>query len=396
MKVVVALEARFERTPDGVIWTLVGFAYSFWKRYLDVFDHVCIVARVKDVSDVPSDWQKVEGQGVSCFSIPHYIGSWQYLLKFQSIQQAARNSVGNRDAVILRVAGAIASCIQPMLVQTGHPYAVEVVADPYDVFAPNSIKSPIRPFLRWYSPRRLRGQCLEASAAAYVTQEALQNRYPCPNFSIGVSDVELGEETFVFQPRCYQEKTTSFTLIFVGTMAQLYKAPDVLIKAVAVCMHEGLDVQLTMIGNGQYRNELESQARSLGIGERVTFLGQLKSGEVVRAQLDQADLFVLPSHQEGLPRAMVEAMARGLPCIGSTVGGFPELLLEEDLVPPGDVEALSAKIREVIANPERMTQMSVRNLEKARKYADAVLRQQRLTFYSYVREKTESWIEQQY
>jgi len=388
MKVVIALEARFDRTPDGAIWTLVGFAYSFWKRYLDVFDQVCVVARVRDVPDVPSDWQRVDGEGVSCFPIPYYLGPWQYLLKAWQVQQAAQSSVGNRDAVILRVAGMIASCIQPMLVQTGHPYAVEVVADPYDVFAPGSIKSPLRPFLRWYSPRQLRHQCFEASAAAYVTQEALQKRYPCPNFSIGMSDVELGEETFVAQPRYYLEKTALFTLIFVGTMAQLYKAPDVLINAVAVCVREGLDIQLILIGNGQYRGELEAQSQALGIGKRVIFLGQLQAGEVVRSQLDRADLFVLPSHQEGLPRAMVEAMARALPCIGSTVGGIPELLPTEDMVPPGDAAALATKIREVVTNPERMARMSARNLEKAHNYQDNVLREKRNLFYRYVREIT--------
>jgi glycosyltransferase involved in cell wall biosynthesis len=394
MKVVIALEARFERTPDGAIWTLVGFAYSFWKRYLEVFDRVCVVARVRDVSHVPSDWQRVDGEGVSCFPIPYYIGPWQYLFKAWQVQQAAQSSVGHRDAVILRVGGMIASCIQPMLVQTDHPYAVEVVADPYDVFAPGSIKSPLRPFFRWYSPRQLRYQCREALAAAYVTQDALQKRYPCPNFSIGVSDVELGEETFVSQPRYYQEKMAPLTLIFVGTMAQLYKAPDVLIDAVAVCVREGLNIQLILIGNGQYRGELEAQAQILGIGERAIFLGQLQAGEAVRAQLDRAELFVLPSHQEGLPRAMVEAMARALPCIGSTVGGIPELLPAEDIVPPGDVVALATKIREVVTNPERMARMSARNLEKAHNYQDNVLREKRNAFYRYVRERTEKWLKQ--
>ncbi len=81
MKVVVALEARFERTPDGAVWTLVAFAYPFWTRYLDVFDEVCAVARVRDVPSVPLDWQRVDGEGVSCFPIPYYIGPWQYLFK---------------------------------------------------------------------------------------------------------------------------------------------------------------------------------------------------------------------------------------------------------------------------------------------------------------------------
>jgi glycosyltransferase involved in cell wall biosynthesis len=89
---------------------------------------------------------------------------------------------------------------------------------------------------------------------------------------------------------------------------------------------------------------------------------------------------------------MLEAMARGLPCIGSTVGGIPELLPAEDLVPPGDAVALAAKIREVAADPERMARMSARNLAKAEEYRDEALRERRLAFYRYVRESTETWI----
>jgi len=89
---------------------------------------------------------------------------------------------------------------------------------------------------------------------------------------------------------------------------------------------------------------------------------------------------------------MIEAMARSLPCIGSTVGGIPELLPSEDLVPPGDVVALASKIREVVTDSERMAQMSARNLEKAKDYTDQVLCDRRNQFYRYVREMTEKWL----
>ena len=112
------------------------------------------------------------------------------------------------------------------------------------------------------------------------------------------------------------------------------------------------------------------------------------------AQLERADLFVLPSHQEGLPRAMVEAMARALPCIGSTVGGIPELLPPEDMVPPGNVTALATKIRQVITDPDRMAQMSARNLQIATEYRDEILQKQRIEFYRYVREITETWLKE--
>ncbi len=113
----------------------------------------------------------------------------------------------------------------------------------------------------------------------------------------------------------------------------------------------------------------------------------------MRQELDRADLFVLPSHQEGLPRAAIEAMARGLPCVGSTVGGFPELLPAEDLVPPGDAAALARKLREVVTDPDRLDRMAARNLGAAREYREDVLRPRRTAFYEHLRAATTRWLQ---
>lgn len=395
MKVVISLEHRFDRTPDDRIWTQTTFAYPFWLRYLEVFDRISVVARVRDVPTVSPDWKQANGAGVSFTVVPYYIGPWQYLLKSLQVKRVTSSAVGKEDAVILRVGSQIATCIEAGLQTRNHPYAVEVVSDPYDVFAPGSIQTPLRPFLRRSSPRTLRRQCANAVAAAYVTKAALQRRYPCPKSSVGISDVELPDEAIVASSRPQTDRLETPMLLFVGTLAQLYKAPNILIDAVASCVGRGLDLQLIIVGDGQCRGQLEAQATRLNLGSRVQFLGQLQSGAVVQAWLDRADLFVLPSYQEGLPRAMLEAMARGLPCLGSSVGGVPELLAPEDLVPAGDVAALAQKIEEIVTNPDRLMQMSQRNLATARSYRNDKLSAQRRDFYHYVRQQTQAWINSQ-
>lgn len=89
---------------------------------------------------------------------------------------------------------------------------------------------------------------------------------------------------------------------------------------------------------------------------------------------------------------MIEAMARGLPCIGSTAGGIPELLPAEDLVPPGNAEALVQKIQEVLSNPQRMSEMSARNLQRAQDYRSDILERRRYDFYAHLRSITEAWL----
>lgn len=132
---------------------------------------------------------------------------------------------------------------------------------------------------------------------------------------------------------------------------------------------------------------LENLCEKEGISEHVIFLGY-KPREEVFNLLDQSDLFVLPSRQEGLPRAMVEAMERGLPCIGTYRGGIPELLEEEDLVPSDNVEALANKIMEVLSDTEKMNNMSARNLKKAKEYTNSALGRIWDEFYIYISKVT--------
>jgi glycosyltransferase involved in cell wall biosynthesis len=394
MTVVVTFEYRFARTPDGAVWTQTAYGRKFFQaHFLSAFDNVRIVSRVRDVEQLEGDWNRVDGPGITLHGLPYYIGPVAYLRNARKLGRVARAAVGPDDAVILRVPSQIATHLEPLL-RNGRPYGVQVVGDPYDVFAPGTIHHPLRPFFRWWFPRILRRQCAHAAAAAYVTERTLQRRYPCPAYSTYFSDVELTGGAIVASPRVPAPGQRAFSLVTVGSLSQLYKAPDVLIDAVAALVKQGLDLRLALVGDGRYRPELEERARSQGLGDRVVFRGQLPSGDAVRAELDRADLFVLPSRTEGLPRAIIEAMARGLPCIGSSVGGIPELLEARDLVPADNVEALASLIKTVVTDPQRMTQMAERNLSKAQEYRDEVLRQRREAYYRHLRDVTEQWVRQ--
>jgi glycosyltransferase involved in cell wall biosynthesis len=413
MDITVALDARYTVVSDGSVWSEVGMAQEFWERYLEVFDRVRIVARAVRVEHLPDGWLPVIGKNIFFHAVPDFHGPWQCLQRYPAIRAAIRAATPARGAVILRVGSQVANILEHRLSETGHPYALEVIGDPFEVFAPGVVDHPLRPLFRWHFSRCLRRQCLRAAAVAYVTKRALQKRYPTRAFSTNISDVNLTQEAVrggffrAHNPNveldseglaeCFNTPKLQgpYQLVTVGSLAQLYKGTDVLIEAIARCVHAGVDLTAVIVGDGMYKRDLMALAERVGMASRIYFPGHVRAGRPVRDILDASDLFVLPSRTEGLPRALIEAMARGLPCIGSDVGGIPELLDASELVPVGDAAALAAKIQEVLRNPLRMETLSHKNLADAMEYCDSVLSERRRQFYQVVRDITQHWEEGQ-
>lgn len=110
-------------------------------------------------------------------------------------------------------------------------------------------------------------------------------------------------------------------------------------------------LHLMVVGDGDLRDALPAQARTLGIADRVHFLGARRDlGDLMAAM----DLFVMPSYWEGLPLSMVLAMGAGLPVVATRVAGIPEVVQDGQtglLVPPGDAAALGAALARLLSDP---------------------------------------------
>ncbi|MCW5874701.1 MAG: glycosyltransferase family 4 protein [Anaerolineales bacterium] len=145
-------------------------------------------------------------------------------------------------------------------------------------------------------------------------------------------------------------------LLFVGRVVY-QKGLDVLLEALGeLTEHEWA---LTVVGDGPRRRELQAQAERLGIGERVHFAGW-KTGTALAEAYSAANLFAYASRHEGMPNALLEAMASGLPVVATRIAGNEELVLEGEtglLVPSEDVPALRAALAALIADPARRKQL---------------------------------------
>jgi len=151
-----------------------------------------------------------------------------------------------------------------------------------------------------------------------------------------------------------RDTTDGFRVAWAGRMAPDKGVID-LLRAVERLTADGHAIHLTLIGDGPARPEVEAVIATSGLADRIESVGFVGDRASYMAALRSADLFVLPSHAEGMPKVIVEAMAAGLPVIATAVGTVPALLADGRLgriVPVGDPAALAATIADLQAHPE--------------------------------------------
>jgi glycosyltransferase involved in cell wall biosynthesis len=137
------------------------------------------------------------------------------------------------------------------------------------------------------------------------------------------------------------------------------KDHETLLRALALVKQRGIPFRALLAGDGPLRFALEDVAASLDLSEEVRFLGQLAGDDV--AHLFQAtDIALLTSRVEGLPTALLEAMACGCAVVATDVGGTPELVEHGTtglLVEPGNVEAVAAAVEDLLRHAARLDEM---------------------------------------
>ena len=142
-------------------------------------------------------------------------------------------------------------------------------------------------------------------------------------------------------------------VLFAGSLIER-KGVRYLLDAAAQILRTATACRFVIAGDGTQRAMLEQTAVQLGISHRVEFIGE-QTQEQLRAWMQRARVFVLPSLEEGLGVVLLEALACGTPCVGSRVGGIPDVITPETglLVPPADADALAQAISQLLENPAR-------------------------------------------
>ncbi len=160
------------------------------------------------------------------------------------------------------------------------------------------------------------------------------------------------------------------SFVAIGRL-QPVKGYDILLSAFARLREQVPEARLCLVGDGPQRDELERASRSLGLERAVEFAGALGK-EAIRQRLWTADAFVMSSRSEGMPLALLEAMACGVPCVATRVGGVPGILEGRGiLVEPENPKALAEGMASILADPAVAPRLGARAQDGAQGFSRA-------------------------
>jgi len=347
-----------------------------YPRYLLLGDEVTVLCHLKQVKEPQSDI--IEDGAVSFSFIPKTNNLKTLFFEHESIKNVIEQEVKNTDVCVVHM-NKHGRIVLRYAKKYKKPIMSVVGGCPWDALWNYDWRGKLLAPWEWWRTKVAQRQI---PYTIYVTRKFLQNRYPNGGHWIACSNVNIktGDER-VLENRLKRIEIIKENqkVLRIGTSAALdvpYKGQKYVIRALASLRDKGIKLEYHLIGRGN-PSFLQKEIERYNLSEQVFIYGALPHEKVLDF-LDNIDIYIQPSKQEGLPRGLIEAMSRGCLCIGSNIAGIPELLEERYLFPKGKVKKLMSIIEQI--NYKKLREQAIRNFEVAKEYDRDFLNKKRNDF----------------
>lgn len=377
MKVTFFHDHRFKVDYSKNYYSLGGLSNDTFKSYLNYFEKVRVVSRVEDQPDNfnPSNYTKVKLDDLEMDCIKNV--SQIELLGFKGFRKKIKEKVENSEVIIARVPSFIGTLALEEAQKQNKPIIVEVVANAWDgLWNYGTLSGKIlAPIMQLRNKRVIK----KATDVIYVTEKYLQRIYPTNGRSMSISNVvltDLNED--VLRHRMNKKPNKILKIGTIGNLETVAKGQKYVIEALPLLISE-INVEYQLVGSGD-KTRLDGIAKKNNVSDNVKFIGSLSREDIFK-WLDTIDIYIQPSKQEGLPRALIEAMSRGVPCLGSSTAGIPELL-EENMIFSNNNKRIDIYNKIIDMSKINTNEVSRRNFLVSQKYEKRKLDDKRIDFYN--------------
>ena len=369
---------------DGEVYT-GNLSYEIWyERYVKYFGSVKVLNRTEQMkaSDNPSRYVKASGPNVEFLNEIDVFTPFSFVKNYLKYKHIVYKDVDKNDYVVIRLDSFLGLIAAKRCRTTGKKYLVEVVGCVWDSFWNKGLFGKAVAFPLYKIMQR---EVKLATHVVYVTEKFLQERYPTKGNSTNISNVLLPEHDDELLnrriERIKEKGNEAYQIVTVASVSVRYKGQDSVIKALGKLKKEGITQFIYHLIGGGDQSYLKRIVKEAGVDEQVVFHGGMKHDDVI-SFLDNCDIYIQPSKQEGLPRSLIEGMSRGMLCYGTRVAGIPELL-EKDLLfskRKNNYKEIANLLSSI--NTELCLKQAKRNYIEAQKYEMSELAKRREEFFS--------------
>lgn len=355
--------------------------HGLYNRYRYLADDITFVMRTEKVKD--STRNTLLPKEVHVVHVPNFKTPMKYITSKKAAENIIKDVVKRSDIIVLRNVSSCANIALKYCRKYKKPYIFEVVSDAWKSLWNYSL---LGKFMAPYCHIKEKINIYNSKFVYYVTDKYLQKIYPTKGTSIGCSNVLITISNDLAIKRRISKienfKDMGMNKIVLGTAAAVdvrYKGQADVIRAIPFLLKRGYDIEYLLAGGNRLKSTyLLNLGKKLGVSEYIKFCGSLKAEEM-NDFYDRLDIYIQPSRQEGLPRAVIEAMSRGCPVLGTNIAGLPELIQKNMLFHPGNYKEIAEKITFMIHCD--LEKISIRNYNKSLEYCADKLENKRNIFY---------------
>lgn len=332
-------------------------------QYMKYFESICFIARFSSYRET---MLPIESKNKV-----HLVGRYD----IKGLKRAMHEMQSVYDAVLVRN-GLLGCFAAKYAKQLGKVLISYCGADPFEFqLSQGSIKGKL---IAHYWRNLEKKKMMLGDYAHYCTR-VLYERYPCRCPYLICSNVSVSTDEIILGKRLRHIKEPH-KIIKIGLIGQYNENDRKGITTVIKAMRNLEDnYHFEVVGDGDSTRYSDILSK-YNLKERVRFLGYYSEKSKINEWLDELDIYVQPSLSEGLPRATIEAMSRGIPVVASNVCGMIDILSEEYLIKPKDDWALAEKIRSFV-EPGAMERASKVNFAKASEYEETIRDEKLDAFY---------------
>lgn len=368
----------------------VSIDNNHYSRYLQFSNNINLLMRVEKIEkDKINKMNEITIPEINLIECPSIMNPIALLKNYQKASRVIEEQIRNSDYIVFKAPGLFCNIAYKYVKKYKKKYFAEIGGCPWDGYWNHGLSGKIMAPYMFFKTKKV---MKNASYALYVTKYFLENRYPtngkyinCSNVTLQDFDDERLKKRLIKIEKKYNSK--KLVLCTIADVDVKFKGQQYIIKSIPKLKEKlGLEIKYILIGRGNpdYLNKI---AEKYNVKDDVIFKGSIKHDDVFK-ELEKIDIYVQPSRQEGLPRAVIEAMSYAVPCFGADTAGIPELI-EKDYIFSNTNKNIDeiVKIIEKMNNKNELKRIAKLNFEKSKEYDFNYLKEKREKIYDeYIKE----------